>query len=149
VRRSNLGATWTPGLFQTLSARYRLTRGVSEQLELGWQWPLRRGAVGGSGCGGALYGVGHVNYGLRDSRVTDSLLGLEYDAGCWIARAVVERLSTGVSEATTRLMFQLELVGLSRLGANPLQVLKDNIPGYRMLREASGTAPSALSPTSP
>ena len=149
VSRSNLGATWTPGPFQTLNARYRLTRGVSEQLELGWQWPLRRGAVGGSGCGGTLYGVGHVNYGLRDSRVTDSLLGLEYDAGCWIARVVAERLSTGVSEATTRLLFQLELVGLSRLGANPLQVLKDNIPGYRMLREAPGTEPSALPATSP
>ena len=32
-------------------------------------------------------------------------------------------------------MLQLELVGLSRLGSNPLRVLKDNIPGYRLLRE--------------
>ena len=71
----------------------------------------------------------------RDSRITDSLLGLEYDAGCWIGRLVAERLSTGRSEATTRLMLQLELVGLSRLGSNPLWVLKDNIPGYRLLRE--------------
>ena len=35
----------------------------------------------------------------------------------------------------TRLMLQLELVGLSRIGSNPLKVLKDNIPGYRLLRE--------------
>jgi len=28
-------------------------------------------------------------------------------------------------------------VGLSRLGSNPLQVLKDNIPGYRLLRDSS------------
>ena len=76
-----------------------------------------------------------MNYSLRDSRVTDSLLGAEYDAGCWILRVVSERLSTGRSEATTRLLLQLELVGLSRLGSNPLQVLKDNIPGYRLLRE--------------
>ena len=48
---------------------------------------------------------------------------------------VVERLSTGRSEATTRLLLQLELVGLSRLGSNPLQVLKDNIPGYQLLRD--------------
>jgi LPS-assembly protein len=48
---------------------------------------------------------------------------------------VGERLSTGRSEATTRLLLQLELVGLSRLGSNPLQVLKDNIPGYQLLRE--------------
>jgi len=45
------------------------------------------------------------------------------------------RLSTGRSEATTRLLIQLELVGLSRLGTNPLKVLKDNIPGYRLLRD--------------
>ncbi|MEO5771705.1 MAG: hypothetical protein ABIQ29_06520, partial [Burkholderiaceae bacterium] len=68
-------------------------------------------------------------------RITDSLAGFEYDAGCWIGRVVAERVSTGRSEATTRLLFQLELVGLSRLGSNPLQVLKDNIPGYQLLRE--------------
>ena len=45
------------------------------------------------------------------------------------------RQSTGLTEATTRLLLQLELVGLSRLGSNPLQVLKDNIPGYRLLRD--------------
>jgi LPS-assembly protein len=40
-----------------------------------------------------------------------------------------------VRSATTRLLLQLELVGLSRLGSNPLRVLKDNIPGYQLLRE--------------
>ena len=67
--------------------------------------------------------------------MTDSIAGFEYDAGCWIGRIVVERLSIGRTEATTRLLLQLELVGLSRLGSNPLQALKDNIPGYRLLRE--------------
>jgi LPS-assembly protein len=32
-------------------------------------------------------------------------------------------------------------VGLSRLGSNPLQVLKDNIPGYRLLREERELTP--------
>jgi len=49
------------------------------------------------------------------------------------------------SEATTRLLLQLELVGLSRLGSNPLQVLKDNIPGYRLLRDEHGAVPAASS----
>ena len=35
-------------------------------------------------------------------------------------------------------MLQLELVGLSRLGSNPLRVLKDNIAGYRLLRDEPG-----------
>ena len=95
--------------------------------------------AGSAGCGGTLYGVGHLNYSTRDSRLTDSIVGLEYDAGCWIGRVVVERLSTGRSEATTRLLLQLELVGLSRIGSNPLRVLKDNVPGYQLLREERTT----------
>ncbi len=144
VVRSIIGARYSPLPFHTLSARYRLASGLSEQVELGWQWPVYRatarpvGAAGG--CGGTVYAVGRLNYSLKDSRATDSTVGIEYDTGCWIGRVVAERLSTGRSEASTRLLLQLELVGLSRLGANPLQVLKDNIPGYRLLREP-GNAP--------
>lgn len=133
--RSILGATWTPGPYRTINTRYRLARGVSEQIEVGWQWPVYMAGAGSGGCRGTWYGVGRVNYSMRDSRITDSLLGAEYDAGCWILRVVGERLSTGRTQATTRLLLQLELVGLSRLGSNPLQVLKDNIPGYRLLRD--------------
>jgi LPS-assembly protein len=146
--RSIVGTRYSPGPFRTVSATYRLTRGLSEQLELGWQWPIWKDAAtasdtsrkpallsGNSACQGRWYAVGRVNYSLRDSRVTDSVLGVEYDAGCWIGRLVAERLSTGSNQATTRYMFQLELVGLSRIGSNPLKVLKDNIPGYRLLRE--------------
>jgi LPS-assembly protein len=137
--RSIVGVRYAPGPLRTFSATYRLARGLNEQLELGWQWPIygnAPGAVAGdSSCKGTWYSVGRVNYSLKDSRITDSVLGAEYDAGCWIARLVAERLSTGSSQATTRLMLQLELVGLSRIGSNPLKVLKDNIPGYRLLRE--------------
>lgn len=137
--RSIVSVRYLPEPFHALSATYRFTRDLSEQVELGWQWPVYRGnANTGSGkgsCGGTLYAVGRVNYSTRDSRFTDSIAGFEYDAGCWIGRVVAERLSVGRSEATTRLLLQLELVGLSRIGSNPLQVLKDNIPGYKLLRE--------------
>ncbi|NML16290.1 LPS-assembly protein LptD [Azohydromonas sp. G-1-1-14] len=165
VSRSVLGVNYSPGPYRTLSARYRFTRGfvgeqlvsqqaaANEQLELGWQWPvygpapgaLIRGSGGGGTCKGSLYGVGRVVYNLRDSRITDSIAGFEYDAGCWIARVVGERVSTGRAEATTRLMLQLELVGLSRLGSNPLQLLKDNVPGYRLLREEVRSPPPPVS----
>jgi LPS-assembly protein len=148
IEQSLAGFRYSPGPFRTVSFNYRLQRGLSEQVELGWQWPVygrARGTdrgeqpAGGGGCGGTLYSVGRVNYSTRDSRLTDSIVGLEYDAGCWIGRVVVERLSTGRSEATTRLLLQLELVGLSRLGSNPLKVLKDNVPGYQLLREERET----------
>jgi LPS-assembly protein len=99
---------------------------------------VRRG--GSASCGGAWYSVGRVNYSTADSRVTDSVIGLEYDAGCWIARMAVSRWSTGVSEANTQLLLQLELVGLSRLGTNVVNVLKDNISGYQLLRDPGSSA---------
>ena len=160
TKRSILSARYSPGPFRTVSATYRLARGVSEQVELGWQWPLSLPgsdtpaaqaarhadtaprAPSAGACSGAWYGVGRLNYSLQDVRLTDAIVGFEYDAGCWIGRVVAERLSTGTSEATTRLLLQLELIGLSRLGSNPLQVLKDNIPGYRLLREERGDSPS-------
>ncbi|MEO7152166.1 MAG: LPS assembly protein LptD, partial [Burkholderiaceae bacterium] len=151
--RSVVGARYSPAPYHTVGMTYRLATGLSEllnneQVELGWQWPVygaSPGSRGGEsdGCRGSLYSVGRVNYSTRDSRITDSVIGFEYDAGCWIGRVVAERLSTGRSEATTRLLLQLELVGLSRLGSNPLQVLKDNIPGYRLLREERSTVPNA------
>ena len=150
IERSLAGFRFSPGPFRTVGLTYRLARGLSEQVELGWQWPVfgqvppaerSEGRSKGSRCGGTLYSVGRVNYSTRDSRLTDAIVGFEYDAGCWIGRIVAERLSTGRSEATTRLLVQLELVGLSRLGSNPLKVLKDNVPGYQLLREERTTNP--------
>ena len=146
VITSRLGITYSPSPFRTVSLIHRQVRGASQQFETGWQWPLYgrtpdltdladdgRGNLGT--CTGSLYTVGRLNYSTRDRRLVDAITGFEYDAGCWIARVVAERLSTGSSKANTRLLFQIEFVGLSRLGSNPLQVLKDNIPGYRLLRD--------------
>lgn len=151
--RSIASARYSPGPYRTIGTTYRLARGLSEQVELGWQWPIAGTAAdapaagpGTGSCQRRWYSVGHVNYSLRDSRLTDSLVGFEVDSGCWIGRIVAERQSTGRSEATTRLLLQLELVGLSRLGSNPLRVLRENIPGYRLLRDDPRDAPSASSP---
>jgi len=150
IAGSAVSARFAPGPFRTINFGYRLARGSSEQVELGWQWPIYSSParpVGASGgCGGTLFAVGRINYSLRDSRSTDSLAGIEYDAGCWIGRVVAKRLSTGSNEASTQLMLQLEFVGLSRIGTSPLQALKDNIPGYRLLR-APGSTP--YSPNEP
>lgn len=155
--RSIVGVRYSPGPYRTVNATYRLARGLSEQVELGWQWPIygrvpTDAPADGAGtpstnssCKGTLYAVGRINYSTRDSRVTDSVAGVEYDAGCWIGRLIAKRESTGRSEATTRLLWQLELVGLSRLGSNPLQVLKDNIPGYRLLRDGPGNPATTTS----
>jgi LPS-assembly protein len=158
TKRSVLGVRYSPGPYRTVNVGYRFKRDESEQVELGWQWPIY-GRVREPGktllpeksCSGTWYGVGRVSYSLRDSRVTDSVIGLEYDAGCWIGRLIAKRLSTSQVEATTTLGFEIEFVGLSRLGTNPLRVLKDNIPGYRLLRDDTPTDSlrSTVTPTTP
>ncbi|NDY91998.1 LPS-assembly protein LptD [Ideonella livida] len=127
---------YQPGPFRTLSGTYIYTRGQSEQYGLGWQWPLYQREASGSGqCQGTFYGVGRGLYSKTDGRLTDALAGVEYDSGCWVFRVVAERTAIGQATASTHFMVQLELVGLSRLGSNPLKTLKDQIPGYRLLRE--------------
>jgi LPS-assembly protein len=146
--RSTLGARYNPGHYQVINAAYRYQRDVSEQLDVSWQWPLNnlwgdKGQNLGAGRGqgeGRYYSVGRLNYSLNEGRLVDTILGVEYDAGCWLARVVLERVQTSSSTATGRLMFQLEFVGFTRLGVSPLQSLTQNISRYQNLRDSSGTA---------
>ncbi len=141
--RTTLGGRYTPSKYRVLSAAYRLQRGSSEQFDIGWQWPLndlwsepRRAGVPGRALGpGQWYSVGRVNYSVPDKKVVDLVAGFEYDAGCWIGRIVVERLQRSGATANQRILFQLEFSGFSRLGSNPLQTLKENVPRYQYLRE--------------
>jgi LPS-assembly protein len=150
--RSTLGGRYSPGPYRVLSAAYRLQRGQSEQLDVGWQWPLndlwrQKDETAGPGRGlgeGRWYSVGRLNWSLMDKRLVDSIIGLEYDAGCWLGRIVLERLQSGTSTSNKRILFQLEFVGFTRIGSNALQTLKENIPRYQFLREQI-TQPSRFS----
>ncbi|MBA2672801.1 LPS-assembly protein LptD [Ramlibacter sp.] len=141
--RSTIGARYSPRDYHVVSAAYRLQRGLSEQLDVGWQWPLNdlwgdRGQDLGPGRGegeGRWYSVGRMNFSLKDRRLVDAVVGLEYDAGCWLGRVVFERLQSSTSSANKRILFQLEFVGFSRLGSNALKALKENVPRYQYLRE--------------
>jgi LPS-assembly protein len=143
TKRSTARATYHPGSYRTVSLAYRLQRDVSELIDVSWQWPLNdlwgdRGVDQGPGKGlGAprWYSVGRVNYSQKDQRVADMVTGFEYDAGCWVGRVVLERVQTATNESTDRLLFQLEFVGFSRIGANPLATLSANIPRYQYLRQ--------------
>ena len=145
--RSTIGGRYSPGNYRVFNAAYRFQRDLSEQFDISWQWPLNdlwgdRGRELGAGRGqgeGRYFGVGRLNYSLSEGRLVDSVLGVEYDAGCWLARAVLERVQTSTSTATQRLMFQLEFVGFTRLGLgfSPQRTLTQNISRYQNLRESS------------
>ena len=68
--------------------------------------------------------------------VAEGLLGVEYKADCWVFRAVAQRIPTATQQATTALFFQLELNGLSKLGSNPIDALRRNVPGYQNINQS-------------
>ncbi|WKK88878.1 LPS-assembly protein LptD [Diaphorobacter sp. C33] len=149
--RTTVGARYSPGNYRTVSAAYRMQKVTglitepSEQIDVGWQWPLNdlwgdRGDKPSS-AGGRWYSVGRLNYSLQDRKLVDTVVGLEYESCCWIGRVVLERLQRSVTSSNTRLMFQIEFIGFSRLslGSNPLSSLKQNVPRYQFLRESVST----------
>lgn len=147
--RSTIGGRYSPSNYRVISAAYRRQRNVSEQYDIGWQWPINdlwgdKGKELGAGRGqgaGRWYSVGRLNYSVPDKKLVDMVLGIEYDGCCWIGRVVLERSQQSTVANSTRLLFQLEFVGFSRIGSNPLKTLKANIPRYQYLRE-QGVTPS-------
>jgi LPS-assembly protein len=153
VARSTIGTRYSPSNYRVVNLAYRLQRGSSEQIDLGWQWPLNdlwgdKGQDLGAGRGqgeGRWYSVGRMNYSVTDKKLVDSVFGFEYDAGCWLGRVVVENLARSDATSSKRALFQLELIGFARLGSSgTLGSLKNNIPRYQYLREQT-TSPSRFS----
>jgi LPS-assembly protein len=131
VSRANYGARWMPAPRSVLNLQYRRDAPNNlEQVDISSQWPIAR----------RWYGVGRVNYSLPDRRVAEGLAGFEYKDDCWVFRMVGQRTPTATGKVTTSLYFQLELTGLTRLGSNPLEALRNSIPGYQLVNQP--TTPS-------
>ncbi|MFC4932563.1 LPS-assembly protein LptD [Massilia sp. GCM10023247] len=123
------GVRWTPGPMKVLNAEYRYVRDSFRNADISAQWPLSK----------RWYGVGRVSYSLRDRKVLESLVGLEYKADCWVFRMGAQRFVTTAQQTSTPIFFQLELNGLSRLGlGNPLESFYKSIPGYTRLNNNIG-----------
>jgi LPS-assembly protein len=125
TQRFVVGARYQPGPGRVLSAGYRMQRDVLEEIDLSGQWPF----------GGRWHGVGRYNYSLQDRRLIEAIGGVEYNAGCWAARFVVQRFATTVNEVNNAIFLQLELNGFSRIGSNPLDLLTRSIPGYGRIEQ--------------
>ncbi|NMM37276.1 MAG: LPS-assembly protein LptD [Glaciimonas sp.] len=125
-----VGAQWLPSPKKVLNAEYRYVSKSSsvellKQVKLSGQWPLAD----------RIYAVGRVSYSLPDRKLVDSLFGMEYKADCWIFRLVAQRITTTTLTANSTIFIQLELSGLSKLGSNPLEALRQNIPGYQPVND--------------
>jgi LPS-assembly protein len=126
LTKASLGGSWREGPGRIFNADYRYTQGSAlNQLDLSFQWPLAP----------KWYGLGRINYSIKDSRLVEGLAGFEYNAGCWSLRGVMQQLATTQTTATSAFFLQLELRGLTKLGPNPLDVLKRSITGYAQSSE--------------
>ena len=140
---ASVGLRYNPGNYRTISAALRRQRDISEQVDVGWQWPINdlwgdKGKDLGPGRGqggGRYYSVGRLNYSTLDKKLVDAVVGIEYDGCCWIGRVVLQRSQNSLSTSNTRILFQLEMVGFSRIGSSPTETLKTNVPRYQFLRE--------------
>ena len=120
VQRFNVNARYQPETGKVLNAGYRYTRDLLGQIDVSGQWPI----------GGGWHAVGRYNYSTKDARILEVVGGLEYNAGCWVARFVVQRLTVLAGQTNTAFYVQLELNGLTSIGSDPLQLLKREVPGY-------------------
>jgi LPS-assembly protein len=128
LERFNISTRYQPETAKVLNAGYRYTRDQIGQIDLSGQWPVS----------GGWYGVGRYNYSTYDKRLVESVLGFEYDGGCWVGRVVVQRLATQTNRVNNSIFFQLELNGLAKLGSNPLDLLKRTVPGYGIINQPAG-----------
>ncbi|XLZ69210.1 LPS-assembly protein LptD [Massilia sp. SR12] len=126
VTTSNMTLQYTPGAYKVINAGYRYVRDSFKNADLSTQWPISA----------KWYGVGRVSYSLRDHKILESVVGVEYNCDCWVFRTGAQRFVTTANKTSTQFFFQLELNGLSKFGiGNPLEVLKNSIPGYRRVND--------------
>lgn len=146
------GIQYAPAPYRVLSANTSYQANGHEQVDVGWQWPLndlwgdkgKQLPPGRGQGGGRLYSIGRVYYSLKERRITDALLGLEYDACCWIGRIAWRRQQTQTLPRVVdnSVMLQIEFVGLSKIGTRTLGAFREHIPGYTPLRQPKLYKPS-------
>lgn len=129
--RFSAGIRFQPDYGKVLSASYRYVRdpltdkSVVDQIDIAGQWPVAP----------QWYAVGRYNYSVRDHKMLETIGGLEYNAGCWSVRGVVQRLAATSGSPNTSFFLQLELQDFASIGANPLGLLRRSIPGYGKTNE--------------
>ncbi|SPC07129.1 LPS-assembly protein LptD [Cupriavidus taiwanensis] len=127
INYGNVAFTYRPESRKVINAGYRYRRPTSvtdntaiDQFEVSSQWPITRRA----------YGIARFAFDLTASQMVDALAGVEYAADCWVGRVVYQRFRNTTQGYTGRVFLQVEFRGLSKIGSNPLNILRLNVPGY-------------------
>jgi LPS-assembly protein len=121
TERYTASVRYNPEVAKVLNASYRFNRGTIRQIDLATQWPVAAG----------WYGVGRYNYSFLDKRLLEGLAGIEYNAGCWVFRAVVQRVQAAAQVKATGFFLQVEFNGVGQIGTDDaVALLSRNVPGY-------------------
>jgi LPS-assembly protein len=101
-------------------------------IDVSGQWPLfsKRWLVSG-----------RANYDFTRNQWLNFLAGLEYNGGCWAIRGVYGNYLANSTNYTQVFYLDFELKGLSGVGNDPTEYLRQAIPGYMPITSIPGFAP--------
>jgi LPS-assembly protein len=122
-QRYNAAAHYKPEAGKAFNMGYRFMRNTQRQVDVSSQWPLS----------GRWHAVGRWDYSLQDNRILEAIAGLEYNQSCWTMRLVGQRFATATQQSNTGFFIQLELNDFVKVGSDPLNLLKQSVPGYTKL----------------
>ena len=125
AQRYNIVAGYRPEIGKALNLGYRFRRNTLRQVDVSTQWPISD----------RWHAVGRWNYSLQDSRILETIGGLEYNQDCWMLRLVAQHFATATQQSNTGFFIQLELNDFVKVGSDPLTLLKQSVPGYTKLND--------------
>ncbi len=121
IIKGNLGLRYNPTPGKSLNLSYRYTKDNINQVVGSTQWAIGHG----------YYALANLNYSILDGKTVEMVTGVEYDAGCWQSRFVVQRVQTATAQANYAFFYQLVLGGMTSIGTSPLDILHRTITGYK------------------
>jgi len=135
LEKASVGFGYSAGPNRVLNVSYRYTRANTtldytpiNQILISTQWPFSH----------RVYAVGRINYDLNGHQVVDGLLGMQYDADCWVLGVGVQRYANGINTtggpaSSTRFLMQLTLKGLSNVDNGLVASFRAGVAGYTPL----------------
>ena len=104
-----------------INIAYRFRENNIEQTDFSTRWRLSR----------KLNFVGRWNYSIRDNTTVEGLAGIEYNSCCWAMRLIARSYIRDINAAKENsIQLQIVLKGLSRIGDNIGNLLRQSITGY-------------------
>jgi LPS-assembly protein len=132
LTQSSIGFGFSPASGKVINLAYIYTRADTtldntpvNQITISAQWPLTH----------HVYSVARLNYDLQGHAIIDSLIGLQYDADCWVLGVGVQRYADGINNVGlpsqgTRFLAQITFKGLSSVDNGLIQAFRSGVPGY-------------------